>query len=94
MYGTIARMKTKHGALQALRNMESHQPKGMVATYVYRMDQNPEELWMAVVFESKEAYRANADSPEQNKEFLLLMENLVEEPVWHDGEIILESKAR
>lgn len=94
MYGTIAKMKTKPGALKALKDMEARKPKGMVASYVYRMDNNPDELWMAVVFESKEAYRVNADSPEQNKEFLKLMENLVEEPVWHDGEIVLESLTR
>lgn len=90
MYGTIAKMKTKPGALKALKVMESRKPKGMIATYVYQMDQNPEEFWMAVVFESKEAYRANAESPEQNREFLKLMESLVEEPAWHDGEIILK----
>jgi hypothetical protein len=55
------------------------------------MDQNPDELWMAVIFESKEAYRKNAESPEQNREFLKLMEHLVAEPVWHDGEIVLDS---
>lgn len=94
MYGTIARMQAKPGALKALREMESRKPKGMLATYVFQMDQNPNELWMAVVFESKEAYRANADSPKQNSEFLNLMENLIKEPEWHDGEIVLESLAR
>jgi quinol monooxygenase YgiN len=94
MYGTIARMQTKPGALKALKEMESRKPKGLVATYVFRMDQNPEELWMAVVFESKQAYRANADSTEQNSEFLKLMENLIKEPEWHDGEVVLESLAR
>jgi quinol monooxygenase YgiN len=94
MYGTIAKMKVKPGALQALRDMESRKPEGMVASYVYQMDNNPQELWMAVIFESKEAYRANADSPEQNKAFLKLLEHLVEEPAWHDGEVVLESSAR
>jgi quinol monooxygenase YgiN len=94
MYGTIARMKAKPGALKALKDMESRKPKGLLATYVYQMDQNPDELWMAVVFENREAYHANANSPEQNTEFLKLMENLVSEPEWHDGEIILESLAR
>jgi quinol monooxygenase YgiN len=93
MYGTIARMKTRPGALQAIKEMEMHHPKGMVATYVYQMDNHPDELWMVVLFENKAAYRANAESPEQDKEFRNLMKNLVEEPAWHDGEVVFESHA-
>ena len=35
---------------------------------------------------------ANADSPEQDAEFRRLMNYLVSEPQWHDGEIIYSSK--
>ena len=35
-------------------------------TLVYRMDNEPDVYYLATVFESKEAYVANADSPEQN----------------------------
>jgi len=92
MYGTIARMRLKPGiadrAIDELAAMEGNAPPGAVAVYIYRMDNNPDELYMAVLFESREAYWANAESPEQHQSFLRMMEFLVAEPDWHDGEII------
>jgi len=41
-----------------------------------------------VLFESKEAYVANAGSPEQHQRYLRMREMLVSDPEWHDGEII------
>jgi hypothetical protein len=40
------------------------------------------------VFESKEAYWANAQSPEQNARFLQLRALLLDDPQWHDGVIV------
>lgn len=37
---------------------------GCQATYVYRMDADPREGYVAVIFESKARYDANANSPE------------------------------
>ena len=39
-------------------------------------------------FESKEAYWANAQSPEQHERFLRLRSLFLEDPEWHDGAII------
>jgi quinol monooxygenase YgiN len=93
MYGTVARMKFKPSMAQHFMQMmeqESQQRSipGSVGVYVYQMDKDPNEFYMAVIFESKEAYVANANSPEQHQDFLQMMEYLASEPEWHDGEIV------
>jgi quinol monooxygenase YgiN len=91
MYGTIARAKVKSGALEALQSIaeaETERAPGYVAQYVYQMDDDPNELYIAVIFESKEAYVANAQSPEQHARFEKMMECFTAEPEWHDGEIV------
>jgi quinol monooxygenase YgiN len=93
MYGTIAKLAAKPGAIEELRRMETgRRPAGYVGSYVFQSDQDANELWLVVMFESKEAYMANADSPEQDAEFRRLMQYLSAEPEWHDGEIIYSSK--
>jgi quinol monooxygenase YgiN len=92
MYGTIARMRIKPGMEdrieEYIRKFEGRQVAGAVATYTYRMDRDPNEIYLAVVFDSRESYRANAESPEQDREYRGLLDLLAEEPEWHDGEII------
>jgi len=90
MYGTIARVKidpTKIEELKVLGDSMGTAP-GQVARYVYQMDADPGELFLVAVFESKEAYWANAASPEQNERFMRLRALLLEDPQWHDGEIV------
>jgi antibiotic biosynthesis monooxygenase (ABM) superfamily enzyme len=92
MYGTVARMRIKPGAeakfLEVERSIEAAKIPGHVASYMYRMDGDPSEYYLAVVFTSKEAYHANANSPEQHERFQQLMSVLAAEPEWHDGEIM------
>lgn len=93
MYGTIAKLITKPGAIEEIKRMESgRHPAGYIGSYVYQSDQDANELWLVVIFENKETYMANADSPEQDAEFRRLMNYLVTEPEWHDGEIIQSNK--
>lgn len=90
MYGTIARIKinpTKIEELKALGDSMGD-PAGQVARYVYLLDADPGELFLVAVFESKLAYWANAQSPEQNERFLQLRALLLEDPEWHDGAIV------
>ena len=90
MYGTIARIKidpTKIEELKALGDSMGD-PAGQVARYVYLMDADPGELFLVAVFESKEAYWANAQSPEQHERFMQLQALLLADPEWHDGEIL------
>jgi quinol monooxygenase YgiN len=94
MYGTIARLQVKPGALGKLQEMgqrqQANSTNGFVGGYIYQMDNDSNELYMVVMFESKEKYFANANSPEQNTEFNELMQYLEREPEWHDGEIIAQ----
>jgi quinol monooxygenase YgiN len=90
MYGTIARVKidpTKIEELKALGD-SMDAAAGQVVRYVYRMDADPGELFLVAVFESKEAYWANAQSPEQSERFMQMRALLLEDPEWHDGEIV------
>jgi hypothetical protein len=63
-------------------------PKGIVADYVYRMDTDRTEYYLAVVFESKAAYDANGANPDQHAQYLRYRELLAAEPEWHDGTVI------
>jgi len=92
MYGTVARMRLKQGAeplvqawLDGMAN--AIRDKGWVSTTLYRSDEDPQVFWMAVMFESKEAYHANAESPHQGERFQRLRSCLEEDPEWNDGEV-------
>jgi quinol monooxygenase YgiN len=93
MYGTIARMKVKPGIMEELKKMEERKPRGFVRSMVYRLDKDPDELMMVVVFKDKESYFANANSPEMNGEYLKYRALLTEDPEWYDGEIVLDTES-
>ena len=65
MYGTIARIKIDPSKLQELIDLGQRMgtAPGQIARYVYQMDADPGEMFLVAVFESKEAYWANAQSP-------------------------------
>ncbi len=92
MYGTVARLRLKPDSEPRMRELmaeyESLQVPGYVRSTVYQLDDDPRDLYLAVVFESRESYRANAESPEQHARFVQMMELLEGEPEWHDGEIV------
>jgi quinol monooxygenase YgiN len=92
MYGTIAKLKAKKGSIEQLRKMEmARRPAGYVATYVFQSDTSQDELWLVAIFKDKATYVANAESPEQDREFKNLMQFLTAEPEWHDGEVVFSS---
>lgn len=96
MYGTIARMKVKPDSFEKLQQQMSTvegdlAAAGWQATTVYRSDNDSNEVWLAVVFESKEAYHANAQSPEQAKRYEQMRALLETDPEWHDGEVVSKS---
>ena len=91
MYGTIARFRVKPGMdeqMEAFSRQEVPQIHGFVFQHVYRMDADPNEYYLVVAFESREAYQANATSPEQHERYRQYSELLDAEPEWHDGEIM------
>ncbi len=97
MYGTVAQLRALPGLGEQLetlvRNPEFVAIPGLIATYGYRMDAGADEYYLAVIFDSKEAYAANAASPEQDKRYRTMRALLATDPVWHDGEIIVTHAA-
>jgi heme-degrading monooxygenase HmoA len=98
MYGTVARLRVKAGQERAFtaygerRSTQLDQTSGFVATYIYQMDNNPREFYLVVMFDNKDSYFANANSEEQNQQFMEMMQYLEGEPEWHDGEVIFASR--
>lgn len=95
MYGTVARLKVKpgmEGELEAFgRNWTAErkaQVKGAIGGYIYRLDADPSTMLMAVVFEDRASYHANAQDPAQDADYRRLRALLTEDPVWEDGEIV------
>lgn len=94
MYGTIGRMHTRPGAEGAHEMLERQYEQvkipGHVASYLYRSDADPREFFLCVLFESKEAYEANARSPEQDARYRQLRQLLESDPEWRDGEVVYQ----
>jgi len=92
MFGTVARMQLKPGAdalLEAwLRPLLVPIP-GVVPTTFYRSREDPRVVWASSVFESEEAYRKNAESPEQHRRWQQLRSILEGDIEWHDGDVML-----
>jgi quinol monooxygenase YgiN len=92
MFGTVARIVLKPGMQERFavlwREVDAPGFPGRVAEYLYRSDSDPDELYLAVVFESEEAYRRNAESPAMNASYRRLRALMAEDPEWHDGAII------
>ena len=97
MYGTVARMRIKPGMEVKLKEdmarYEGLKIPGFVSTVVYRMDADPNEIYMAVVFKDKASYAANARDPKQDERYKKMRAFLAADPEWHDGEIISSEMA-
>jgi quinol monooxygenase YgiN len=91
MYGTVAKFKAKKGALEALKQMEERTPSGFVRSIVYRLDKDPNEFILVVIFKDKESYFANAESPQQHEEYMRFRAQLKADPEWNDGEIVFDT---
>ena len=93
MYGSVARWRVKAGKQQELEQLSAElmreRPPGSRAVFVYRMDGDPQEYWVAGVFESKDAYTSNSNTPEQDARFRQLRSLMETDPEWHDGEIVV-----
>ena len=95
MYGTIARLRPNRGQETALdeigqRWLRERAPTvpGFVAQYVLKSEQHPGEVLTLTVFDSKAAYRQNADDPDQHRWFEQFRALLAAAPEWNDGEVL------
>jgi len=95
MYGTVARVRLLPGSLPAMNTLfqefEDQDVPGSIGEMMFRMDEDPDEYYLVAVFDSKEAYRANADDPAQHERYLAMRALLQSDPEWHDGEIVINS---
>src|ERR1044072_236818 len=95
MFGTVAKYRLKPGHekqfMDEMGSFEDNPPAGWVYHTVFRSSKDPNELWLSVVFESEEAYRKNAGSPQMDKEYRRMLDHLQGEPEWHDGHVIHEA---
>jgi len=91
MYGTVVRYRVKPGKLEDVRAWmeDSRGPNDVLgAMIVYQMDRDPNEMFVAVVSESKEAYRTFSEDPATHERYLKLMEFLDGESEWNDGTVL------
>ena len=92
MYGTVSRVRIKPGSEEALlavtRDFSANAPPGFVSAFMYRLDSGGDEYITAAAFSDKAAYERNSNEPAQQAWFARLRELMVDDPQWHDGEII------
>jgi len=91
MYGSIFNLKPKKGKKEALIDHlknDQDRPEGGVAWYVLNPD-NDGDLVGIAIFKDEESYKANAERPEQHDNFMKMMDFLVEQPKWNDGNFVI-----
>lgn len=92
MYGTVARLKVKPGAMAEMqavtKEYENLNIPGQQKTYVFQMDADPDEAYLVAIFDSKDAYVANANDPAQHERYAKMRNLLTADPEWHDGEVV------
>lgn len=95
MYGTVAHMRVKAGSEDAFMALMGRYAglkiPGYRGGFVYRLDADPRAIFLAVVFDSKESYDRNAESPEQDARYREMIALLDGEPEWHDGAIVADA---
>ena len=92
MYGVIAHFCLKPGMearlLEVEREFREAGMPGLRIEFILRMDDDPNNLYEAILFESKEAFLSVGDIPgqaERSQKLLALIDGPVE---WHNGELL------
>jgi heme-degrading monooxygenase HmoA len=93
MYGTLLRCRPLPGKERTIeewsrRGLEEDSIPGFLGEYALLSEKHPGEVLVFILFDSKESYRTNAESPEQHQRYLEVRALLAEDPEWTDGEII------
>lgn len=90
MYGTIGKWTVKDGHMNTFLDLVNtyQPPAGFVSMTLYQSVDDANVIYAAVVFESRDAYYANADSDSQHQFYTQTLEHLVHEPEWTDGDIV------
>jgi quinol monooxygenase YgiN len=92
MYGTIYRLRPRAGReadvvalVEEWATKRGPQVQGTRAVYLLQSERRSGDLLGVAVFESEEAFRANAASPEQDAWYRQIRDLLEEDPEWEDG---------
>jgi heme-degrading monooxygenase HmoA len=92
MYGTVARIQATPGTEEDLiklsREDAASSSHGYRFHHLYKLDAGENDYLLVVGFDTREAYRANAESPEQHAFYEQFRSFLTADPEWMDGEII------
>ncbi len=92
MYGTIARMRLLPGAEEMFRAyweaLKDNSIPGWVSTTVTHAADDPDEIWLMVLFEDKESYLRNSESKNQDARYSRMRGCLRDDPEWNDIELI------
>lgn len=90
MYGTIGKWHVKNGHMDAFMELINawQGPEGFISMTVYRSTDDPHVVMAAVVFASRDAYYANAESESQHAFYSQTLEHLDGDPEWTDGDIV------
>lgn len=98
MFGTLAKMRVKPGGDVLLmawsQALMGNNINGHVSSTVYRSTEDPRVLWLSVVFESEEAYKANAASPEQHRRWQQMRSVIEDDIEWHDGHVLMHGNVK
>ncbi len=95
MYGTVATMRVKPGMEAKINELSDRwwherapKIKGAMSEAIYKKDGSGNEYIIAVMFDSRENYQANAGDPEQDRWYQEFRACLEADPVWNDGEVV------
>ena len=90
LYGSIAEMQVKPGAIEALTASDNgdRQREGAVALCIFQMDADPNQILAVAISESEAAYRAYSESEESQQRYGEMVKWLEREPKWHDGQVL------
>ncbi len=92
MYGTFARYRLKPGTEKRWQEFEAEvrkaQMPGLLAEYTFRAEEDACLYYETIIFESSEAYRVYAASPQYDARYRKLLELLEAPPEQHGGELV------
>jgi len=93
MYGSVYKIRPKAGKEQDIVGImeefdRERRPKvkGALGGLMFKLDNGG--MMGVAIFDSRENYRANAESPEQDAFYRRFRDLLEADPEWNDGEIV------
>jgi heme-degrading monooxygenase HmoA len=92
MYGTVAHLTAAPGKRHLIgRLMDARAvpfAPGWIGSYLYEVDDQPDQAILVVLFDDRQSYHAGAASKEEDEHYLAMRALLTKNPVWNDGEVL------